>query len=210
MFHTLLVISVVPWVIGNGLTLILIPALVVGHIIGLVAWTTIVVLARWASVRIISDERQRMELEAERIESEQAAAVVESMLDRVDEQVRPILQLVVSGKPITPEIRHRATLLEAELRDEIRGGTLLSSLIKDSVRKARERGVAVVLMDDRGDDKLPQPAEQILREQATRILNSTTADQVVVRLAPAGRTTFATINTSEETLSISEDGAVIS
>ena len=207
---SLLVVSTMPWVLGNHQPWTLIITLTIGHIISLALWTAITSLARWASIAIFKQQRQRMELEAERIESEQAAAVVESMLDRVDKQVRPILQLVADGEPITPEIRQQAALLEAELRDEIRGGARLTSLIKNSVRKARERGVAVILMDDRGDDELPGQAKQMLRTQATAILQSTNTDRVVIRLAPAGRKTFATINTSDEMVSINEDGAVAS
>ena len=207
---SLLVVSTMPWVLGNHQPWTLIITLTIGHIISLALWTAITSLARWASIAIFKQQRQRMELEAERIESEQAAAVVESMLDQVDEQVRPILELVVSGKPITPEIRQQATLLEAELRDEIRGGTRLTSLIKDPVRQARERGVAVILMDDGEDAPLPHPVERELFEHSTRILKSTNARQVVVRLNPPNRSVLATITTEEERLTIASDGTVAS
>ncbi|MFT3944942.1 MAG: ATP-binding protein [Ancrocorticia sp.] len=204
-----LVAGIALWVINNNLPLVRIAEIATFHVMSIIAWVFVVLLARWASVRIISDERQRMELEAERIESEQAAAVVESMLDSLDKQVRPILELVVSGEPITAETRQQAALLEAELRDEIRGGTRLTSLIKDPVRRARERGTAVVLMDDRGDDDLPEAAMRSLQECANDILGSTTSERVVIRLAPAGRATFATINTAEEGVAIHEDGSVV-
>ncbi len=206
----MLVAGIALWVINNNLPLVLIAKIATIHVMSILAWIAVVFVARWASVRIISDERRRMELEAERIESEQAAAVVESMLDQVDEQVRPILELVVSGKPITPEIRQQATLLEAELRDEIRGGTRLTSLIKDPVRQARERGVAVILMDDGEDAPLPHPVERELFEHSTRILKSTNARQVVVRLNPPSRSVLATITTEEERLTIASDGTVAS
>lgn len=206
----MIVASFALWVIGSNLPLVLIVRFSLIHVIAIVAWIVVIFLARWASVRIISDERQRMELEAERIENERAAAVVESMLDTLDRQVRPILEGVVAGEPITAETRHQAELLEAELRDEIRGGYHLSSLAKEAVREARERGVAVVLMDDRGDDDLPEAGERALQKCANNILRTTSSDRVVIRLAPAGRATFATINTSDELVSISEDGSVTS
>ncbi len=203
-----MVLSVLPWVIVDNRSRMLIITLPIGHFITLTAWTAICTLASWASVRIIRDEHQRMELEAERIENEQAAAVVESMLDRLDGQVRPIIQLVANGESLTPDIRRQAELLEAELRDDIRGGVRLPALVKGPVRAARERGIIAILMDDRGDAPLPEPVEEALLENATRILDATSSGQVVIRLGPENRLVVATITTEEERITIASDGTV--
>ena len=205
-----MVLSVLPWVFGNNLSPELAVTLTIGHIITITGWTVVYALARWASVRIISDEHQRMELEAERIENEQAAAVVESMLDLVDGQVRPILQLVANGESLTPAIRRKAELLEAELRDDIRGGIRLPSLVKGPVRAARERGIVAILMDDRGDAPLPRIAENALRDNAARILAATSSGQVVIRIGPENRPTIATITADAERLTIAADGTISS
>ena len=205
-----MVLSVLPWVIGNNLSRMLIITLTIGQFITLMAWSGICAIASWASVRIIRDEHQRTELEAERIEHEQAAAVVESMLDRLDGQVRPILQLVANGESLTPDVRRHAELLEAELRDDIRGGVRLPALVKEPVRAARERGIIAILMDDRGDAPLPKPVEEALRENATRILDATSSGQVVIRLGPENRPIVATITTEEERLTIASDGTAMS
>ncbi len=201
-------LSVLLWVIVDNQSPVLFFILTIGEFIALMAWSGICALASWASVRIINDEHQRMELEAERIENEQAAAVVESMLDRLHGQVRPILQIVANGESLTPDVRRQAELLEAELRDDIRGGVRLPALVKGPVRAARERGIVVILMDDRGDSQLPESVEEAVRENATRILDATSSGQVVIRLGPENRPIVATITTEEERLTIASDGTV--
>ena len=62
-------------------------------------------------------------------------------------------------------------MLEAAIRDEIRGRMLLTDAVRAEVQRARERGTTVTLLDEGGIDDL---------DEATR-------DRVLSRLAEARR-----------------------
>ena len=63
----------------------------------------------------------------------------------------PMLNLITSqnGKLDTDQ-KKQATVLEAALRDEIRGRGLMNDEIRTSVKHARERGVEVIILDEGG------------------------------------------------------------
>lgn len=182
----------------------------IGHVITLLLWTFIMLMTRWASVSIFHSEELRMELESRRLESARASSVTEDMLDHVEAQVRPMLELVLSHEPLSVHARRDAQLLEAELRDEIRGGNRVTTLLKSEVRKARERGVSVILMDDRAESDISLDAMKQLRQQAAVVLQNAVEGRVVIRLVPAKQTSaaFATISAQDSWVTIEEDGSL--
>ena len=95
----------------------------------------------------------------------------------------------------------KALLLEAELRDEIRAPYFTGTEVVAAARRARSRGVEVVLFDDRGDASRSGSTEYEERlrtrivERAVAALDEAGAGRVVVRACPAGRPWAATILT---------------
>jgi hypothetical protein len=92
----------------------------------------------------------------------------------------PMLQKIASGQ-ISDSDRHQARLLEAELRDEIRGRLLLNPKLKASVRQARERGVEVVLLDEGGLDQLSEPNRESIRSRLADELDLIKQGRVTIR-----------------------------
>lgn len=65
----------------------------------------------------------------------------------LDQRTRPSLESIVRGE-ITETNRLEFLLLEAELRDQIRGRALVGPGVSEATRQARMRGVRVELLDD--------------------------------------------------------------
>jgi len=62
----------------------------------------------------------------------------------------PMLDRIARGPALTADERRVCIGLEGELRDEYRAGALAREPLTAAVRAARERGIDVVLLDDRG------------------------------------------------------------
>lgn len=94
-----------------------------------------------------------------------------------------------------------ARLLEAELRDEIRAPFFTGTAVVEAARRARGRGIEVLLLDDRGNGHRAEDKENEARlrdlivARATAALDEAVAGRVVVRACPAGRRWAATILT---------------
>lgn len=86
---TLLVVSSALWVLTNGLPLLLLFTITLGHVLSLAMWTLITTLAQWASVAIFRDEERRLDLEAKRLEDQQGNRVVTATLSKVGQKGAP-------------------------------------------------------------------------------------------------------------------------
>lgn len=113
---------------------------------------------------------------------------------RLKTQVQPVLELVARGGEQTDDQRAGFRVLEASLRDEIRAGALLGEPLISSVRRARERGVDVLLLDDSGGTL---PGDVVLREAvawAAGAVDAIELGHVVVRLRPPRHPHFASVH----------------
>jgi hypothetical protein len=72
----------------------------------------------------------------------------------LDRSARRLLEKIASGK-ISDTVRTDCLLLEAQLRDQIRGRALATPEVLQAARAARKRGVRVDIFDDRGTDLPP-------------------------------------------------------
>lgn len=104
----------------------------------------------------------------------------------------PLLEAIAERDRLSPALRRQAGLVEAELRDGLRAPSLAAEPVSSAARRARERGVEVILLDDRTDPLVGDLAEQIRREVAADI-DSCPSGRVVVRLLPEGRTPLGTV-----------------
>lgn len=98
----------------------------------------------------------------------------------------PMLQLIESKNgQLDDNEKFESRLLEAQLRDEIRGRGLLNDAIRQAVRSARIRGVEVLVLDEGGlNDISVDDCERILGQAAEK-MSSVMAGRITLR-APKG------------------------
>lgn len=99
-------------------------------------------------------------------------------------QALPTLQSIASSHTLlSDEQKSKARILESELRDGIRGDSLINPAMKAAVSKARSAGTEVILLDDGGlDDVLPEDRDRILTEAADA-LAGVQSERITIRAA---------------------------
>ena len=102
----------------------------------------------------------------------------------------PLLEKIASGE-LDQETKSAASLLEAELRDGIRGRDLIDPELKLAIRSARLRGVQVVVLDEGGLASLTEAAKSGIRQRFASELDGISSGRVTIR-APRGGKTNAT------------------
>jgi hypothetical protein len=128
----------------------------------------------------------------------EAAAAIESVTRmersrRLTETLRvsyPLLQKIATGR-LDEDAQQEAKLLEAELRDGIRGRELIDDNLKKAIRAARERGVEVVVLDEGGLSSLTEISKTEIRQRLSTELDQIFSGRVIIR-APRGGKTSAT------------------
>lgn len=128
----------------------------------------------------------------------EAAAAIESVTRmersrRLTETLRvsyPLLQKIATGQ-LDEVAQQEAKLLEAELRDGIRGRELIDDNLKKAIRAARERGVEVVVLDEGGLSSLTEISKLEIRQRFATELEQISSGRVTIR-APRGGKTNAT------------------
>jgi hypothetical protein len=116
---------------------------------------------------------------------------------RLGEEARPALQQIAVGDYLTPDRQQRFRLLEANLRDALRGGELISREVANAVEQARRRGAEVVLLDDR-NTPLTEPDAIRLEAVLLGELTELSHGRLTARLLPAGRHTIASVVIASE------------
>ncbi len=114
----------------------------------------------------------------------------------LDSATRPALELITTGR-LTDRDRADLMLLEAQLRDQVRGRTLATPEILHAARQARARGVKVDILDDRKRE-LP---EKILSEASSQLaatLGRAQQGTVNGRVLPAGSGIAVTVLAYDE------------
>lgn len=80
---------------------------------------------------------------------------------------------------------HQFRLTEAQVRDTIRGRSIATPYILEITRTARERGVVVDILDERGQ-LLPPEVMNPTVDQVTQVLNGAQSGVVTIRAFPLG------------------------
>ena len=153
------------------------------------------------------------ETERRRIAAEQAleagADERRRQLERVREVAGAALESIAAGTA-TDADRREHRLLEAELRDQIRGRSLARAPLPAAVRAARARGLEVVVLDDVRDETAGVPArEDHLRAAvawAAGRVDAVGAGEVTIRLARVDGILVVTVASAAgaESLSLGE------
>jgi len=94
----------------------------------------------------------------------------------------PTLKYLVSRRGrLSEHDKKEAWILEAQLRDEIRGRDLVDNAIRLATKSARLRGVTVSLLDDGGLQGCTDKQLSDFRKQIVKALNSIESGQITVR-----------------------------
>ena len=195
------VAAVAAWAALSGRSPGLVFSFTIGHIITFMFWFALV---SWSGTVTSAIERSLKAEEQARLERELQVSINSTMavkLADVSVRARGTLEALRDEK-MTPDIAMEARLLEAELRDEIRAPFFTGTAVVEAARRARGRGVEVLLLDDRGGEGVLGTGEgdddalcSLIVERASAALDEAVAGRVVVRVCPAGRRWAATILT---------------
>ena len=190
----LMVAGTTAWTLATGGSLLVVGAYNGGHVLTLALWS---LTAMWSdrAYRAIGFQQRRLQsLRAQRRAEEETERVLMEARASVARRALPVLREIASGV-IDEGIRTRARLLEAELRDEIRAACFTGTAVVGAARRARARGVDVVLLDDAGSTaegmtEAP-PTEGSERSRlvkvVARFLEGVDRGRVVVRVPPRSR-----------------------
>jgi len=132
-----------------------------------------------------------------------------AQLRRVNALARPTLLRLAEPHALSIEERAQCLLVEASLRDAIRGRALFVPPVINAVRAARQRGVEVTVLDDSADT----PPEQLdtLARTVADVLDTIEHGRITLRVLPAGRADVATLVIESGTpriLAVGPDGTL--
>ena len=205
----LLTIGSVGWALAHGLGVTAGLDLVTRHAGTLVAGTLFLLALRrsrasLAVLHLANDHRAADDATETAGAQERASA-----LARVNALARPALEQLRAGSDTSAADRAEFLMVEASLRDAIRGRSLFLEPVTSAARAARTRGVDVSLLDDSGD-LLPVDQPLLARAVAAE-LDRVPSGRFTARVLPAGRADLATIvvdSVENRMLRVAPDGTV--
>jgi hypothetical protein len=146
-----------------------------------------------ASRETIAFTQQALEIEKEKVANVAARAERRTRLESALRGARPMLDLIQNQKgKLSVAQKLDAKLLEASLRDEIRGRGLMTASIRDAARSARLRGIEVIILDEGGLDQVEEPKRSEILNQIAKSLDQVHSGRVTLRapIAEAWKVTF--------------------
>ena len=186
-----LVAIVIAWAISDGLTAGGGVGLVVRHAATLLAATLFAVGLRRSTETLKVLHRERTERAVADATAIAAIEEREAHLARVNGLARPTLELLARSHELDDEMRAECLLVEATLRDAMRGRSLFLGPVIRAARMARLRGVEVTLLDDSGDH--PPVALAAVASAVAGELSILDSGRLTARVLPADRPVIATI-----------------
>lgn len=140
--------------------------------------------------RAVKAARELNDKTIETVASAAAAEAASQVRSRLAEQTLksavPALNLIAAlGGRLNESQRREALLLEAALRDEIRGATLLNDQVRSAIKAARGRGVEVLVLDEGGLDDLGDFERNEILNRAAASFATVNAGRLTIR-APKG------------------------
>jgi hypothetical protein len=131
--------------------------------------------------------------------ADEATATRRRYAAALGESTREMLLLITRRGNLDEADQRECLLIEASLRDRLRGRSFYRHTLIDEVRAARIRGVDVVLLDDRGpadgtiaDEELRDAVAAVVAEE----LATLDAGKLTARMLPRGRSVIATVTTN--------------
>ena len=205
----LIIVVIGVWTLSTGHNPANIFALGSGQFSTLLIWYLTARISIDITARTAASEAAGAEIAAQRRAHRESEALMRQAMVSVRRRVEPLLTAIADGAPITADMRARARMLEAELRDERRAPFFTGTRVIESARAARTRGIDVILLDDRGTGNgLTDDAQKTIINQAIRALDDARKGQVVIRLLPPRqRPGLLSIVTDDDILTLNENGA---
>lgn len=167
-------------------------------VVGSVVWVVAANIVMYAVTKTAEDAERFTAVERKASEWRAAydAHVVERQhrLEHTYTMAEPLLtEIVRTGGELDEEQRAECLLLEATMRDEIRGRGLLNDAVRRVVTAARRRGTAVSLLDEGGLDELDRPRRERVLAQLAAALARAEADTLIVRTVPRAENVAVTV-----------------
>jgi hypothetical protein len=174
------------------------PALGALGVVGSIVWVAIAHMLTAALATAARDAQRyaQAEREAAAWQAAQDAHVFEGRmrLAHTNRIAAPMLRRIADrGGVLTDEQRRECRMLEAAIRDEIRGRMLLTDGVRLEVQRARERGVIVTLLDEGGIDDLEEPVRDRVLSRLADAIASSNADRIIARTAADGSEIAVTV-----------------
>jgi hypothetical protein len=156
---------------------------------GLIGGVLLVAVSQAAYWAIVSSAKEAVEFQIRAVEIDSAVAAASAAnlarMQRLQETLSTALPLLEKIKRQKGELdkddRREAALLEAQLRDQIRGRSLMSPEVISATRAARTRGVEVQLLDDGGLDEVDAAERNRYLSEISQRLEQVQAGKVVIR-----------------------------
>lgn len=207
----LIIVVIGIWTLSTGHNPANIFALGSGQFSTLLIWYLTARISIDITARTAASEAAGAEIAAQRRAHRESEALMRQAMTSVRRRVEPLLTAIADGAPITADMRTRARMLEAELRDERRAPFFTGTRVITAARAARARGIDVILLDDHGTSSgLTDDAQEAIINRATRALDDARKGQVVIRLLPPHqRPRLLSIVTDNDILTLDADGALI-
>lgn len=181
---TLVTLTTTIWTITTGRSLWVAFGISVGQVVSLAIWHLMVLFSMSLTARTARAQAVSADIIARQNAQEISRNTMRARLDAVRSRVTPVLAAIADGAPLSQDLRTRARLLEAELRDELRAPAFTRTPVATAARAARERGVDVTLLDDHSPVPLDAAAQHTVVEHAATALEATSTGRVLIRLLP--------------------------
>lgn len=175
--------------LDDGLYRVVSPTAVVVIAVG------IALLVRQHAVEV---QRARAEqLLAARVSAGARAAEAErrSRLAQIEQLAAPVLLLLRDGHRVDDRLAAECRLLEAALRDGIRGRLLVDPAVRETLWAARTRAVEITLLDDSGSDdaRSASPVADVARRCLVEVVEKLENGVVTARLSGPDEATLVVI-----------------
>ena len=167
-------------------------------VIGSVVWVAIAHMLTTALATAARETRRyaQAEREAAAWQAAQDAHLFEGRmrLAQTNRIAAPMLRRIADlGGELSDQQRQECRLLEAAIRDEIRGRMLLTDVVRAEVQLARQRGAVVTLLDEGGIDDLDEPSRDRVLSRLAEAVAASRADRIIARTAAEGSPVAVTV-----------------
>ncbi|QAY74604.1 hypothetical protein ET445_15950 [Agromyces protaetiae] len=174
------------------------PALGTLGVVGSIVWVAIAHMLTVALATATREARRyaQAEREAAAWQAAQDAHLFEGRmrLAHTNRVAAPMLRRIADrGGVLTDRQRAECRMLEAAIRDEIRGRMLLTDAVRVEVQRARERGAIVTLLDEGGIDDLDEAVRDRVLSRLAEAIASSNADRIIARTAAEGTPVAVTV-----------------
>lgn len=138
--------------------------------------------------RLMARRREAQALSAsartdDHVEQDTVSASIRRVHDVRQIAGEPLERIAFGHDPVDRQEAQRFRLIEAQLRDSIRGRSISTPPLLQATRRARERGVEVDILDERGR-LLPAHVLEVVARHGCAVLDAASAGSVTIRAFP--------------------------